>query len=206
MKIGFFGDSFCSVKEIDGFHVYSTYIKKLEKQYNANIVSLGVKGSSIYDIILLQLPELLETSGYPDICVFVWTNNNRIFNKKFRSLNISSVFNLPAKNLEVWDAAKKYYNYLLDEDLNELQYKAVLAYFDNTVLSTFPKTTKIIHLWSFETYKECSHRWQHGLEITPSIASVADQDRDNTLSKSVVDPALNHLSGNDKNNTVFLMQ
>lgn len=203
MNIGIFGDSFCSIKEVEGFLVYSTYIKKIEKHYDANIVNLGVNGSSIYDVILLQFPETLEKFGYPDVCIFVWTSQHRIFHRKIRTLNLGTVFNLPPKDPDIWDAAKKYYNHLMDNELHELQYKSVLSYFDNEVLSKFPKTTKIIHLWSFETYKICSYRWKNGVEITPSMSYIADYGKDNPLSMSVFDNALNHFSGEDKNNTIF---
>lgn len=200
MNIGFFGDSFCSVNDTKKGYDYTTYIKKLEEFYNATIVHLGFKGTSIYDVMLIQLPHFLKRAAPPDVCIFVWTNNNRIFHRDFRFLNVGSVFDCPPVDDAIWDAAKKYYAHLSDEELDTFQYKAALHYFDHEVLSKFPKTTQIIHLWSFE---DCGYKWTNGITIPTPLSNVADAGNTSSSSRSWHDTALNHLAGDEKNNIVF---
>jgi hypothetical protein len=202
IKIGFFGDSFCHVKEADPSIGYTTYIKKIEDHYDAEIVSLGVLGSSIYDLMLVQLPTVIEQQGYPDVCVFVWTSPYRLFNRTVRSLNYSTVQHYePKEHIEIWAAAKQYFQHLIDIELAEFQYRASLSHFDKEVLSRFPKSTKIIHLWSYAN--DYHYRWQLGVEIRPGLGSVSNAGRDQSLSKSMFDTALNHLEGNERNQVVY---
>jgi len=174
MNIGFFGDSFCNNKS------EGTYIDMLVKQYGLNVVNLGVGGSGVEDVLLLQLKPFLDSKNYPDICVFFWTNHGRLFNRHIRHINAKSVemFN----DNPIWLAAKEYYKHLYDYEYTEIQYKAFLQYVDLNVLSQFPSTTKIIHLWSFGSFhcdfsKEALtpdkvnylYRFKSGVEIQPAL-------------------------------------
>ena len=220
MKIAFFGDSFCS--HLDGKQAsvgsyiynninyrYDTYIKKLELHYSAEIVHLGLGGSSIYDVILSQFPNFLKENSYPDVCVFVWTDRSRIFHKTVRNITPSTTFDTKHhkdKDLEVWNSAKAYYTHLYDHDSANFQFNASLSYFDHTVLSEFSKSTKIIHMWSFSNQiHHNTPRWNTGVEIVPALIEVSKLKCDLEHHPGYVgaDTSLNHLAGPKKNELVF---
>jgi len=205
MKIGFFGDSFCSTLDskssLENGPVYDTYIKKLITHYNAELVHLGVDGSSIYDLILLQIKSVIDENNYPDVCVFFWTNNNRIFNRTYRGLTFLTLKIKYELNTDpIIESAKKYVNHLLDYEQHKFQYLSALQYFDLNTLSKFPKSTKIFHFWSFEKIYD----WQHGVELSiegyPSLMDFGKHGRNIPATGDLV---LNHIDGNDKNNLVF---
>lgn len=194
MKIGFYGDSFCC--EISNPHSllkgYDTYIKKIKNYYSASIVHLGVGGSSVWDIILNQF----TLEDIPDICIFCWTDYNRIYNKKLRNLTLNSVKDKPLKDYSIKDliylrtitAAKEYFNHLHDFEKARIENIAAMQYFDLNVLSKVE--SKIIHLWSFEQ----QYTWQYGITInTPLINFVLEK----------TSWAANHLDGDDCNEKVF---
>lgn len=206
MKIGFFGDSFCAKNYIDTDE-YTTYVNKLETHYVADIVNLGVPGSSIYDLMLLQLNPFIESNKIPDVCVFVWTTVNRLFNKEIRHINCypqNYVYTLTTTNRQkkILDAAREYYEFLQDDELDLFKATAFFYYFDNVVLSKFPKSTKIIHLWSFGNmrngYVDYIHEWKNGVEIRPALVTLVSE---NGLLTNNFDP--NHLQGDLKNEIVF---
>ena len=87
MKIGFFGDSFCADKWNSINNDYNTYISMIEKHYDADIVHLGVGGSSVGDLILLQLTPFINQNIIPDVCVFCWTEPHRLFHRNIRKIN-----------------------------------------------------------------------------------------------------------------------
>jgi hypothetical protein len=207
MKIGFFGDSFCSdlTDRPDRNSGYETYINKLKKHYNAEIVNLGVAGSSIYDSILLQIKPFIDKNEHPDICIFVWTNYGRIFHRSVRNMMPGTLPRLlrdsKANKTPIISAAIEYYAHLLDWELHEYQYKSALHYFDLNILSNFPKTTKVLHLWAFEN----EYSWKNGtLVLIPNykylMALAADGRK---VPSGDIDPELNHLDGEHKNILVF---
>lgn len=196
MKIGFFGDSFCAdIQSQSG-----TYLQLLANHYDAEIVNLGTGGSSIWDVLLLQIDPFIKNNNIPDICVFVWTEPGRLFHRVLRHLNIGSAvsdnWRSPLNDHEIiYKAAKDYYLHLHDPELDHYRYAAALHYFDTVVLPTFPKNTKIVHLWSFghvhQWYDKNSflpehdncchvqpeqllyfHTWKNGFEIRPSLTSI----------------------------------
>ena len=150
MHIGFYGDSFCSEKYNyhSKFHKYKTYIQMLEESLDADIVNLGIGGSSYYDLILHQF-----VKPYPDICIFTWTDPNRLYHPTIRNLTPGS-FGFFARLDEgsffspVYKAAKMYYKHLHSDDKAKLECSALLEYFDNRILKDVD--SKIIHLWCFE--------------------------------------------------------
>jgi hypothetical protein len=212
MKIGFFGDSFCACNT-KMFWRGETYIKKLQNHYSADIVNLGERGSSIWDLLLIQLDPFIKTNTLPDICIFVWTEPDRIFHRTIRNINSGSSRTYKHKN-KIWETANNYYDHLLDRDLSELQYVAGLQYIDNNILSKFPSTTKIVHLWSFgksmhwndEGVKpenlQYLHTWKHGVEIRPSMMTVALEDGV-TLYEFTISDVPNHLKTESMNNKMF---
>jgi hypothetical protein len=209
--IGFFGDSFCAIDVKQHYASGETYITKLKNHYNAEIVNLGKGGSSIWDLFLLQFEPLRKQNKVPDICVFVWTEPNRLFHRTCRDINFAST-NRRRKQDELFQHAFNYYENFHDDELVELQYVSALQYFDLSVLPTIPKTTKIVHLWSFGKLKEWGvpvkledieyfYTWKNGIEIRPSLIYTALENSSWTL----VDADPNHLRGEDKNNRVFEM-
>lgn len=193
MKIGFYGDSFCC--EVSNPHSvlkgYDTYIKKIKKHYRADIVHLGVGGSSVWDVILNQF----DLNTVPDVCIFCWTDYNRLYNTKLRNLTLGSVTNKPLKDYSVNDllnkkvisAAKEYFTHLHDFEKARIENIAAMQYFDLNVLSKVD--SKIIHLWSFEK----QYTWQHGITIDMPLVNFVLEDT----------WAANHLNGDEQNEKVF---
>lgn len=210
-KIGFFGDSFCANKNSFSLK-YTTYVSMLANYYDAEIVHLGKGGSSIGDLILLQLNPFIIENNVPDICVFTWTDIARIFNRHVRKLNLASVQEY-YKRSKIWTAALEYYTHLYDHEFSELQYLALLEHVDNVILSQLPSKTKIVHLWSFGNPKEWTtngflpeninyhYTWKHGIEVRPSLMSFSMMD--NPSNEVFNDPGPNHLSNKMKNDIVF---
>ena len=209
--IGFFGDSFCASRYSLSFN-YKTYTSMLSDYYNAKIVNLGTGGSSIGDLILLQLKPFIQKNNVPDICVFVWTDPGRLFHRTIRNLNYTSV-QTNTERSKVWDSARDYFTYLNDQEFLELQYVALLEHVDNNVLPKLPAKTKIVHLWSFGKPKEWNtvgfnannleyyYTWKNGVEVRPSLMSVCMMG--NPLDDIFNDTAPNHLSNKLKNELVF---
>jgi hypothetical protein len=231
---GFFGDSFCTKlnnpHSIE--HGYQTYIEQTRDYYNANIVNLGYGGSSVWDALLIQLQPLIASQSIPDVCVFVWTNSGRLFNRTARSIHASSGIagyrpekekwfetEYPGKTnpftKDLWEAAKQFYLYLYDQEKEEIEHRAILEYIDNNVLSTFPSSIKIIHFWAFGNPKSWdfdgfhpnsisyNYKWKHGVEIRPALNSLSIAgDAQNTFQYPKIDDRPNHLEG-VKNTMVF---
>jgi hypothetical protein len=218
--IGFFGDSFCSdVKDSHSVrYQYETFIKKLEKHYNAKIVSLGMGGSSVWDTLLIQLDPFLKNTP-PDICIFVWTTHGRLFNRTVRDINTNSSMTarsklryiLKPKVLKIWEAAKWYFDYLQDWEKDKIEWEALLRYIDQVVLAKIPHTTKIVHLWTAGmpdewTKKEINNsmyplEFSRGAEIRPNLTALSIYDQDIDILGN--DPRCNHLDGEIKNTMLF---
>jgi hypothetical protein len=203
MKIGFFGDSFCM--EFDNVHSieykYDTYLTMVKDHYSANIVNLGYGGSSVWDVIINQFPPFAD--NLPDICIFCWTDNYRLFHRTFRSLTMGSVLHLKEKDInedhykqkDVFDAAKKYFLKLHDDEKSKIESIAALNYFDNYILEKISHKTKIIHLWSFEKYYD----WKHGVEIDVPLMHFSRLKNEHPQE----DLSPNHLGDQNKNQKVF---
>lgn len=196
MDIGFFGDSYCSVCDHTG---YETYIHKLKMHYNANITSLGVAGSSIYDSMILQFNQRVINNTVPDVCIFTWTSLVRLFNRERRDITI----NTKGKLFE------DYFKNLYDEEQANLQAYGSLMYFDSNILSQF-KNKKIIHLFCFTNrYKIFGELkkivFSNGVTITPFLYDIAKAPPNQYIvsRKNVGEP--NHIIGETKNNLVFTL-
>lgn len=215
--IGFFGDSFAQcVKNLHSEeYEYTTYIARLIDYYKLDLVHLGQPGSSVWDAYLNQLKPFIDKNEIPDICVFAWTQPNRMFHKKIRNINAwTSIHEAHTTNNELWTAAKGYYEHLWDADQRDLEYKSFLYYLDNVVFSQFPKHVKIIHLWSFGNVENFntdyfapkklwySHTWSHGVEIRPALMNIVFENVtiDDWENRGLYP---NHLNGTNKNNEVF---
>jgi hypothetical protein len=191
MKIGFFGDSFC--EEFNNPHSiingYETYLTKVKNHYSADIVNLGKGGSSVWDVILKQFPSV-ET---PDVCIFCWTDRNRIYHPTVRNLSYGNTVNLKLKdiklsnifNYKTVDAAKKYFQFLYDDNKAKEEIASALYKFDREILAKLTGT-KIIHLWCFDNIYE----WQTG-QVIPVILK--------DFAAGGSDMAPNHIDGLLKN-------
>jgi len=212
MKIGFFGDSFCSCATPPAYS-FATYIKLLQDHYDAEIVNLGIGGSSIYDLLILQLMPFIESNTVPDICVFTWTEPHRLFHRQIR--NITAAMSVSTDPDPVIQAAKQYYLNLEDGMLDVLRYKAMLLYIDTVVLPKLLPSTKIVHLWSFGEPNNLEYRnpasflaknlkyyhtWHTGVEVRPALMTIAVEGHRST---DELNGLPNHLITEEKNNRVF---
>ena len=220
MKIGFFGDSF--VAELSNFdswyNNYDTYIKLLKNHYSAEIVNLGVGGSSYWDIIIKQFPKFQH--NLPDVCVFCWTDPSRLYDPEVRSLNVYNATKHSIKDLHLyklknpqkWAAAEKYFKYLYDYEKSHLEMISAFTYFDQETLRPLQDKTKIIHLWSFGQAKiwqqekvyypkniDYVYQWQTGTELRPSLKCFSSIG----YNKEDDGPAANHLGSTENNHLVF---
>lgn len=207
--IGFFGDSYCAINDdtsrfAEDYSWLTTYISLVSKKYNLEVVNLGIPGSSIYDCLLLQFKSFMKNNKLPDICVFVWTDPNRLFHRTTRKINYGTA-RMSTELEGEWLAARQYYEHLHDDEVAELQYVSVLHYYDNFIFSNIVDDTKIIHLWGMGKATKLTnktdpisseqvdyyYRWKNGMEIRPSLA---------TLSRVFYDTAPNHIGTQEKNN------
>jgi len=201
--IGFFGDSFCS--DISNDHSinnnYSTYLTKVSNHFNATITNTGVGGSSVWDLILIQFKQQLE-KGLPDICVFVWTDMQRLFDRKYRNINFrTSEYTSTPEH----DAAKQYFYHLYDDEKHRLEYMSLLYYFDTVILPNHPNS-KFVHLWSFGEELDLRtnkrgylYSWKSGIEIKPALELFSIDDGEELPS---LDSRANHIAGEEKNQQV----
>ena len=189
MKIGFFGDSFCAHLQNPHSieHGYTTYIQMLINE-GFEITHMGKGSSSVWDLILIQFGQI-ET--LPDVCVFCWSEESRLFHRTERTLNFRSV---ESKKTKIHSVANDYYVHLYDQEKHRLEYEALMYYFDNVILKKFPNT-KFIHLWSFVPL----HRWSTGVEVRPALYELSKGEYDTVPPN---DPRANHLSGDDRNRAV----
>ena len=190
MRIGFFGDSF--VYELSNPHSwyynYVTYLKLIKDHYNAEVVNLGVGGSSYWDSIIKQFPP--HENNLPDVCVFCWTDSGRVYHPKVRNLGSWLLNKHDWKdthykhllNYKEYRAAREYFTHLHDYEKSQRESIAAFYHFDREVLSKIQNKTKIIHLWSFGVTNKWEqenpyypsnvnyiYRWQSGTEIRPSL-------------------------------------
>lgn len=200
MKIGFYGDSFADCVK----YSEDTYLNILSKKLNAEIVHTGYGGSSVWDVVLKQFDPL----NTPDICVFCWTHSVRLYHSTYRSLTPNS-----ESNIEIQSAVDQYYAHLFNLEKSLLEYKSLLYWFDNVVLSEISKHKKIIHLWSigerksknFKNWKtadahlleniEYIHEWKNGVEIKPALMylSVWNNSSEQNLKYFNKETRFNHL-------------
>ena len=200
MKIGFFGDSFCSyLYGLDGSPMpYKTYIEKLKDHYDAEIVHMGEPGSSIWDLILLQFPDFKETP--PDICVFTWSSPDRLFNRTIRKVKPSYIDGKYPDHPELWKAVDMYYKHLHDDEKAIAEATAAVRYFDESVLPTVK--SKIFHAWCFEnnyklTNADYTYRFKHGIELDVPLGQYSH------YSNSKGTGAPNHIGGEEYNQKLF---
>ena len=219
MKIGFFGDSFVMEESNphSWYHNYDTYIRKIKKHYNADIVHLGHGGSSYWDVILNQFPKFEK--DLPDVSIFCWTDPSRIFHPTVRNLGIWCTKPTPLKDItytqllnpKAYKAANDYFTYLHDENKSQREMLSALYYFDREVLKPLENKTKIIHCWSFGWPKprpdtniwfpsniEYKYKWQTGVELRPSLRCFTPEGKDYVASP-------NHLGTKESNDAVAEM-
>lgn len=222
MKIGFFGDSF--VFEMSNphswYYKYDTFLKHIKDHYDAEIVNLGVGGSSYWDVMLKQFPPY--ANNLPDVCIFCWTDFSRIYHPSVRNIGSWTTLKRHWKDLHYSlilnrkeiNAGKEYFTHLYDHEKAKQESIASFYYYDREVLAPLQHKTKIIHLWSFGITGICNqedpffpnnvdyiYRWQTGTEIRPSLKCFSSIGK-NTKND---DMAANHLGSSLNNRLVANM-
>lgn len=194
MRIGFYGDSFCS--DLYSDTESETYIKKTIDYYNADLISLGVGGSSVWDVILLQFPKDLST--VPDVCIFTWTSPDRLFHRTVRKIT-HQFHKSTSKDTELKNAVEQYFIHLHDQEKSVMEAVSAMHFFDNKILSQV--NSKIIHLWSFgNSYGEAGvelagagYEFTNGVDTKLNLSTLATLD--------TVYP--NHISSDKNNQLIF---
>jgi hypothetical protein len=219
MKIGFFGDSFVMEESNphSWYNKYDTFIRQIKNHYSAEIVNLGVGGSSFWDVILKQFPSHLN--NLPDVCIFCWTDPSRVYHPTVRNIGIWTTKKRDWKDIQFgqllnhkeYNAGKQYFTYLYDYEKSQKESLSAFYYYDREVLASLQHKTKIIHLWSYglpinwqqeNPYYPSNinyvYRWQTGIEIRPSLKCFSSVGRDRLND----DMAANHLGSNLNNKLV----
>ena len=211
--IGFFGDSYCSeLKAEQGNKSFGTdwdtYIEIIRDRLNLEVVHLGQKGSSVWDLFLLQWKTFKENKSLPDICIFLWTDPYRLFSRDWRKISINPRNYFKIKNKEFRTSISNYYKFIFDEELAILQHNSALHFFDHKVLSKYKKNTKFIHLRStypstFFTEEQfltnsilpqATYSFKNGINFTDTLY---DFYRDKQTLKHM--GASNHIYGQENN-------
>ena len=207
--IGFFGDSYCATKGT------GTWLTMLADHYGAKITHLGKPGSSIPDLILNQWNKEVLRGKIPDIAVFIWTTDSRLYHSTQRNITPEKALSTRVKdnNRELWEAAKRYYMYLYDAEYMALNAMSLMCHFDRVVLPNLPNI-KIVHLWAFGqpipgrknyipegiTYP---YTFTTGTEIRPALVTISQEGR--TQEQMGQDNSPNHMNTEEKNVRVFDM-
>lgn len=194
MRIGFYGDSFCS--NLYSNAGYETYIKKTVDYYNADLVNLGVGGSSVWDVLLLQFPQNFD--DVPDVCIFTWTSPDRLFHRTVRKIT-HQFYKSDNTDNELKNAVKQYFLHLYDQEKSVMETISAMHFFDNKVLSKV--NSKIVHLWSFgNSYGEAAmESAEIGYEFTNGVDTKLNLS--NLASLDVKYP--NHIHGDENNQLIF---
>ncbi len=197
--LGFFGDSFC--QDIHNAHCdqhhYETYLQMLSTHWQAEIVCVGRGGSSAWDLVLLQWPQQ-QSRAVPDVCVMVWPDYHRLFDRRRRNINWRSSQYVQTPEHE---AARAYYRHLYDDEKHLREYQALLYHFDCVLLPQYAHT-RFIHLWSFgelsaQGTRWYVHEWQQGRTITPALETLSLAAQETSLPE--VDDRPNHIAGHEPN-------
>ena len=135
-RISFYGDSFCATNSKD------SWCNILAYKLDAEIYRFGVQGSSIWQTFL----EFEKDKIKSDFMFFCWTEPSRLYHPTL-PLTFSNK-PIEGTDINVWDAATKYYRYLSYSEKDEISYKYALSWFDKSVLSKYNSSCKIIQTWS----------------------------------------------------------
>jgi hypothetical protein len=129
----------------------------LLNHYEAKVINLGIEGA--YHELAI---ESFDSSA--DITIFVWTDPNRLVNRRKYPLNYASARKgVLEKRGRTYQAALAYYEWLHDPKYAMKRQTRDLYWFDTKILSTYKKP--IIHLWSFHK----TYSFQHGVEFTTPL-------------------------------------
>jgi hypothetical protein len=217
--IGFFGDSFCTSNGP------GTYIDIVARELDLRVTHLGVGGSSVDDLIIKQFtpldPSLLHPYELkirvPDICVFCWTDSNRLFNNLVRNINGGTVDNIEktSRNTDekkVWEAALFYYRELYDHTWHKLRHNSMIYYFNKYLLAKH-SDKQIINLWSLGDGKHYygnpakdyssentvyPFRFELGMELRPGLMSLSLKEMED-VQDLVNDVRPNHMASPEVN-------
>jgi len=205
--IGFFGDSYSAVD--------AGWIRSIADHYSAKITHLGKPGSSVADLILNQWNKQVLRGLTPDIAVFIWTTDSRLYHSTQRNITPERALSTRVKdtNKELWLAAKQYYMYLYDAEYMALTATSLMCHFDRMVLPNLTHT-RIVHLWAFgqpipgrKNYIpegiDYPYSFTSGVEVRPALVTISQEGR--TMEQMGQDSSPNHMETEEKNYRVFEM-
>ncbi len=139
-SIGFFGDSFCASNQAE------SWCNLLQKELGASRIRwFGKPGTSIWSVFF-QMNKLIKQNKVPDICVFCWTEPNRLYHPEL----ILSRGTEPLDGVDpnLYKTLDNYWKYLHSVEKAELAYEYALKYYDQNILSKLDR--QIIQMWSFK--------------------------------------------------------
>ena len=184
-KINFCGDSYCS-----GMSEFS-WVTLLLKYYNAKVMNLGFEGAC-HEIAI----ETFDPAA--DITIFVWTDSNRLMNRRRYPLNYSSARRGTFKKEgRIYQAALAYYEWLHDPVYANKRQARDLYWFDNEILSKYDKP--LIHLWSFDK----TYTFRHGVEFTLPLKNMYKYI---DIAENTGKMHTNHMSVADNNSLFHLIK
>lgn len=183
MTLGFFGDSYCS--DTDSGEEWNTYIEIIRKHFNASVTSLGTPGSSISDCIINQFLPLFKTNSLPDICIFCWTDPNRLYSSTVKNLTLSNCIKFKNSDIKEYQAGYSFFKYIFDEQENNLKTKAILYWFDHEILSKVG--SKLLHISSIVDIDKF-HTFTYGDSLEKPLRQIVNQ-------RGVNLNASNHMNG-----------
>ena len=170
------GDSFTDVSG------ETTWLYLLAAKYNWNIKNLSIGGSGGH----YAWYTFLKSTYSFDICIFCWSEPTRLFHKTIPALN-SHEATVEATRTSVhqkptYAAARQYYRHLVDPELEDLKYVAMLFWLDDYLGKNY--SDKIfLHFYAFPkpppngdvyTIDYCKlsniyHVFKNGITISPSL-------------------------------------
>lgn len=147
-SIGFFGDSFCASNQPE------SWCNILQKKLGASRIRwFGKPGTSIWSVFF-QMNKIIEQKQVPDICVFCWTEPNRLYHAEL----ILSRGTKPLDGVDpnLYKTLDNYWKYLHSVEKAELAYEYALKYYDQNILSKLNK--QVIQMWSFKPREDIELR------------------------------------------------
>jgi hypothetical protein len=158
MRIVGFGDSFIQPvghKIINEHHYMKLFSDFFE---NGSFKCFGVSGSGIWDAFFefkKQAEHKYDNYDF-DVCVFVWSEQSRLYTKSQRDISYSKSLEYSNSNDPFWMAIRYYYEHIFDSEKNEFEFTSFFYWLDEWLYVNYPKV-KFIHMYSFPKKVESGH-------------------------------------------------
>lgn len=200
MRIVGFGDSFIMQSSDPG-----AYLNLVAKEFDAELDFKGYPGTGPWDTFF----QIKDYTKEIDVAVICWSEFGRLYNSYVRGICPGSIWNHHEgnqKELEIWDAALKYYQHLYDGKKIDYEAEAFYQWVDSWTKRF--AGIKFIHMWSFAKVRaggdfysehrkdrkdlEYYHSFKNGAEIRPALMHYSvNGDWPGDIKK---DPRTNHLN------------